>query len=67
MELVWLRGGRKRRVIFAFMKFAWKAVTAVEFSFETSLFVNNTSAHESYPIYDFRLRANFVFFTDTYP
>jgi hypothetical protein len=43
------------------MNFAWKAVTAVTFSFETSVFVNNTSTHESYPIYDFRLRADFVF------
>jgi hypothetical protein len=62
MGLVWLSGGKERKVVFAFMKFAWKAVTAATFSFETSVFVNNTSTYESYPISDFRLRANFVFF-----
>ena len=53
---------KERKVIIAFMKFAWKAVTKAACSFETSVFVNNASTHESYPIYDFRFRTDFVFF-----
>jgi hypothetical protein len=54
-------GVKERKVIIALMKFAWRTVIEAACSSETSVFDNNTSTDESYPIYEFSLGANFVF------